>query len=194
MGQDVHGGVPHGLEDALRLLRRRQVEARVDRHQHHVQLGQHLVFQVQLPAGQDVHLHAAQDPDLRMTLLDLVYLLPLLPQLRRVQPAGHGQRLAVVGHGEVLVAARHTALEHLLDGLFAVGPGGVHLEVAADVLERDELRQLPGERRLDLTPVLAQLRSDPGQPHGLVHVCFLPSRHQLAALSPALTNPDDAVL
>ena len=50
-----------------------------------------------------------------------------------VEAVGHGEVLGVVGDGDVLVAAGDGGLGHLADGVAAVGGGGVHVDVAANV-------------------------------------------------------------
>jgi hypothetical protein len=49
------------------------------------------------------------------------------------------------------------------------------------VLDGDQVRELPALRRLDLAAILAQLRSDPRQIDGGVDVGFFGARHPLAA-------------
>ena len=57
------------------------------------------------------------------------------------------------------------APRHLLGGLLAVRQGRVAVQVALEVLEHDQLRQLAaGERGLELAAALAQLGRDPLQP------------------------------
>ena len=71
------------------------------------------------------------------------------------------QVVRVVGDGVVLVAARDRGAHHLLERVLAVGrPVRVRVQVAAEVAQLDELRQLAVARRLELAAVLAQLRRD----------------------------------
>ena len=65
-----------------------------------------------------------------------------------IQAVGHGQRLGVVGDGDVLVAALARGLGHLLERGAAVGLGGVHVEVAADVAQFHQFGQAAFVRRL----------------------------------------------
>src|SRR6185312_10427855 len=64
----------------------------------------------------------------------------------------------VVAYREVLVAVLARVAPHLLDARPAVRPGGVAVQVAAYVLQLDELRRRAGER------LLAQLGRAPGDP------------------------------
>ena len=89
----------------------------------------------------------------------------------------------VVGDRVVLVAARHRALEHLLERALAVGrPVRVRVQVAADVAQLDELRQLAAPRRLQLARVLAQLGRDRLVAEELVDVVLLGALEDLAGL------------
>ena len=74
----------------------------------------------------------------------------------------------VVGDRQVGVAAVAAGLGHLLERVAAVGEGGVGVEVAADVADLDQLRQLALARRLQLAAALAQLRLDVGVAEALV--------------------------
>ena len=157
VAEDVDLRVLQGAQHALGLLRGRQVEAGVEGDEDEVEPGEHLVLEVERAVAQDVHLHRAQDADLGVAGAHLVDLLPLLAQAVGVEPAGHRQRLAVVGDHHVLVAAGGAGLDHLLDGVAAVRPGRVHVEVAAQVLDPDQVGEPAGRRGLDLAAVLAQL-------------------------------------
>ena len=68
----------------------------------------------------------------------------------------------VVADRDVATAAVLGRQHHLLERRTAVRPVRVHVEVALQVGELDEARQLAVARRLELAPVLAQLRRNPG--------------------------------
>ena len=78
-----------------------------------------------------------------------------------VQAVGHGQVLGVVGDGDVLVAAGQGGIGHLADGVVAVGGGGVHVHVAADVGRLNEPGKAAVRGTLDLAQVLAHLGRHP---------------------------------
>ncbi len=85
--------------------------------------------------------------------------------------------------GVVLVAARDRALDHLLERVLAVGrPVRVRVQVAADISQLDELRQLAAPRRLQLAGVLAQLRRDRLVAEELVHRVLVGAPEDLARL------------
>ena len=123
---------------------------------------------------------------------------PLLLDPVGRQAAGDRQRLAVVGQHLVGVAAAARGLGHDLDAVRAVGPVGVAVQVAAQVVERDEARQRAGEGRLDLAAVLAQLRLDERQAEERVRLLLGGERPQLGAVTgqrlAVLADPQEALL
>ena len=68
----------------------------------------------------------------------------------------------VIGDRDVLVAERMTLGDHRLDGIAAVAPQRVHVQVAADVLARDQRRQIPAGRERDFVLAVADLRRNDG--------------------------------
>ena len=66
----------------------------------------------------------------------------------------------MVGDGDVVEAARDGGFGHLADGVAAVGFGGVHVQIAADVAADDELGQRVFGGGFELAAVLAQLGRD----------------------------------
>ena len=88
----------------------------------------------------------------------------------------------VVGDRQVGVAAVAGGLGHLLERVAAVGEGRVGVQVAADVVDRDQLRQLAVAGRLQLAPPLAQLRLDVGVAEALVDPLLGRAELDLAAL------------
>ena len=81
----------------------------------------------------------------------------LLERALFVQAVGDGDGFAVIGEGDVFVAQRAGRGGHLLDGVSAVAGGGVHLQVAANVGEFDEVREAMFFGGFDLAGVFAQL-------------------------------------
>jgi hypothetical protein len=76
----------------------------------------------------------------------------------------------VVGDGDVAEAAGDGGFGHLADGGGAVGLGGVHVDVAADVGEGDEMRERVGCGGFELAGVLAELGWDVVEVEGVVDV------------------------
>ena len=66
----------------------------------------------------------------------------------------------MVGDGDVLQPRSAGGAGHALDGLLAVGGGGVHVQVAAQVAACDQLGERPPRGRVDFAAVLAHLRWD----------------------------------
>ena len=95
-------------------------------------------------------------------------LLDPLPQRVGLDVVAEAVAGRVVGDRHVGVAAVAARRGHLGEGVAAVGEGRVGVEVAADVAELDQLRQLPFARRLQLAAALAQLRLDVGVAEPLV--------------------------
>src|SRR5215470_15725756 len=106
----------------------------------------------------------------------------------------------MVGHGAIFIAPLLAGARHRLDGMGAIAPRAVHLEVAADGIEADEGRQCPLLRRLYLTTLLAQLRWHPGHAHGTEDVLLRLAAEPLTFLMvqllslPALRDAEDPVL
>ena len=88
----------------------------------------------------------------------------------------------VVGDRHVGVAALAARLGHLLERVAAVGEGRVGVQVAADVLEVDQLGQLAFARRLQLAAPLAQLGLDVGVAEALVDLLLGRAELGLTAL------------
>ena len=95
----------------------------------------------------------------------------------------------VVGDREVGVAALARRLGHLLERVAPVGERRVAVQVAADVADLDQLRQLAVGRRGDLAVALAQLGLDVGEAEPLVDLLLGRVALDLAGL-----DLDDPVL
>ena len=71
-------------------------------------------------------------------------------------------------------------LGHFADAGRAVGRRGVHVQIAADVVEFDELRQLVLLGQFDFAAVFAQFRRNPRQIDGGVDVFFRACRRRIS--------------
>src|SRR5262245_24127894 len=71
---------------------------------------------------------------------------------------------------------------HLIEAVATVGQGRVAVEVPADVVDADQVWELPGVARLDLAASLAELRLDVGQTEQLVDPGLLGEAMDLRAL------------
>src|SRR5690606_10284561 len=135
--------------------------ARVHAYDHEVELRQVLIRQVEAAVAQDVHLHALEDLDAFDLAAHGIDLLPLPFEALGGHTVRDARGPAVVGDGHVPVAPSLAGARHGFDRVLAIAPGGVHLEVAADVAELEELRQPALLRGLDLAAILPQLGRDP---------------------------------
>ena len=124
------------------------------RRDHEVELREDAVGVIERAVGEDVALGTCQHGDPGMPRLDRADPLDVSDQLVGSEAAGHACRGAVVGDGHVLVAAAFRRLHQLLDRVVAVACLGVAVKVTANVRELEQSRQLPGERRFDLSRVL----------------------------------------
>src|SRR5262249_25582168 len=98
----------------------------------------------------------------------------------------HPRRAAMVGHRAIFVAPLLASACHRLNRMLAIAPRAVHLEVAADVVEADEGGQGTLVRSLQLPPILAQLRRDPGHANGTEDLLLRRPTDALAFLLPQL--------
>ena len=95
----------------------------------------------------------------------------------------------MVGDRVVLQPAACGGGEHLLQCGHSVGQRRVGVQVAADVLDGHQVGQGAGQRGVDLAPVLAQRRRDPGQAEPRVDL-LLGLRHDQRAV----VDPEQPVL
>ena len=182
------GGVPDGVDErvahrghhAVGLLLLREPEGGVQARDHPVELLEHFVLVVERAVGQDVGLGARQDR--HPVDLDRLDALHLAQQLVRLDVISEPVRGRVVGYRDVLVAALERRQGHLLDGGVTVGESGVHVKVAADVLELDQLGEAAVACRRELAAVLAQLGRDPLHAELLVDLLLGRAGDRVAAL------------
>ena len=158
MRQDVRGGVLDRPNDAARLSVLRQLESRVHGDHHHIQLRQRVVVQVQRSVVEDVDFRGLQNRQRREMLLQRFNGPELAAKAFRRHAAGDAQRLRVVRNRDVVIAARLGGDRHLLERVPAVAGGGVHLQIATDVVHRHQRRQPSFQRGLDFAAVFTQLR------------------------------------
>jgi hypothetical protein len=78
----------------------------------------------------------------------------------------------VVGECHVFVALRGAGGDHLVDRVLSVRPGGVHLEITAQVRKFDEMGELSPVRGFELSLVGPDLRRDPREPDRGVDILF----------------------
>ncbi len=103
-----------------------------------------------------------------------------------VHPARDRDGLGVIRDRHVLVAERAARLHHVVQRVLAVGLLRVTVQVAADIVELDEIRQRAVLGRLDLAAVLAQLGRDPGHVQPMIERLLVLRREQTIALHDAV--------
>ncbi len=116
-----------------------------------------------------------------------------------VEAVRHRERLAVIGDRQVFQSCLSRRERHRLDVVAAVGFGRVGVDVAADVLEPDQLRQRAPFGRLELAAPLAKLGRNLRETQRVVDVRLGPPGHErsvvhakepvLVQLEPARDGP-----
>ena len=125
--------VPHRLDRPLGQLARRHPLPAMDARLHPLELGQHVVRQIQRAIAEDVALAPTQDPKRRQPFVRSRDLLALATHVVGGQPGNCADARRVVADGQVLVAALARRLAHLEHARLPVRPGRMAVEVAADV-------------------------------------------------------------
>ena len=85
----------------------------------------------------------------------------------------------MVGDRDVLVAQAAGRFDHFCERGFSVARVGVHLQIAADVVERDQRREFVRFRERDFAAILAQLGRDPVEAECGIHVALGAARNAL---------------
>ena len=148
--------------------------------------GQQIVGQIEPTLFEDVDLDALQHGNAAQPLVDLVDFGVLLSQLRLVEPAGHGDAFRVIGNGDVFQPTLLGGFGHGLDSGPTVGPGAVHVQIAADVGRFDQPGQLSGVGPVELAACFPQFRRDPRQLQRGVDVFLRMSGDRLFAAKDAV--------
>ena len=157
VAQAARRRMAHGFDDACGQFRARCALPAMERDLHPVELGEHVLGNVEAPVGTDVALHAAQDPEWRKLLVGGRDFLALTPQRVAVEPGDDGHAGRVVADRQILVAAIAGGHAHLQNCRPAVRPDGVRVEIATD------LSQLYEQRGLRIEPLIANLGRRPAQ-------------------------------
>ncbi len=89
-----------------------------------------------------------------------------------VKPVRHGERLRMIGDGDVLVAALPRCFRHFFKRGAPVGLGGMHVEIAANLIEFDQFGHDAFGGQFYLAEILADFRRDPTETERLVYAFF----------------------
>ncbi len=155
----------------------------VDAADHDVKLGERVFGEIHFAVAFDVAFEAGENAEREAGAVQIANLFGESHCALFIQAVGHGERFGMIGDGDVFVAERVGGLGHFLERGAAVGFGGVHVQVAADVGEFDEFGQAVFERGFDFAAVLAQLGRNPGEAEGGVNFLFGFAGDALATLS-----------
>ncbi len=174
IGTPASIAMPHRLRHLARQLVACLALAGVQAELHPVELGQHVVGEVELAVAPDVDLRPSEDPKRSHLLVHGGNLLGLASQSVGVEPRHDADVRCVVADREVLVAEVARGQRHLEDRCFPVRPGRVHVEIAADVTALEQRGRFAAEG------LLSELRWAPRHSQGGVHRFLLGRRRQLA--------------
>ena len=187
MHQDAAGGVTQdadvggfqSAQHAIGHLGGFQIHVAVDAGDHNIEFSQGVFGEIHFPVAADVALQTRQDVDTEPVLIQLAHSLGERDGACFIQAVGHGESFRVVRDGDVFVAQGAGGFGHFLQRGAAVGFGGVHMQVAADVGKLHQFREASFESRLNLAAVFAQLRRNPCEAQLGVHFLLGFARHAL---------------
>ena len=149
------------------------VEAGVDAGDDDVELGERFVGQVELAFSEDVDFDAGEDVNAAgHFVVDLADAGSVGESAGIVHAVGHGEIFGVVGDGNVAATAEYGGFGHFADGAGAVRLGGVHVDVAVEVGEGDELREGVSGGGLEFAAVFAELGRNVVEVEGVVDGFF----------------------
>ena len=157
MRNDLRVRIFDGREHPLRHRGAFEIEVGVDRADHHVQLREEFVGIVEAAVLQDVHFGSREDSNPMAFLVGSVNLFDVRGHAFFVKAIGDGDGFRMVGDGDVFVPQRSRGFRHFFDGVFAVARGGMHLQVALHVFEREQVRKFMIFRSGNFAGVFAQL-------------------------------------
>ena len=139
MGDDRDVWILERAENPLGDLLARLLLAVVNAGDHPIALGQHIVRQIHAALFEDVALDAFEHDEVVELVVELVDFLPLFAEPGRVEAVGHAHALRVVGDRDVFEPALLGGGDHFAQARLAVAGGGVHVEVADEVGQLDQL-------------------------------------------------------
>ena len=126
-----------------------------------VEFGQSVFAQVHAAVAQDVALKSGKNADATLFLVERTNLAGEIDGAAFVQAVRHGQRLRVVGDGDVAVTQGASGLDHLFERAAPVALLSVHVQVAADIGQFEQHGQFAPFGGFDLARILAQFRRNP---------------------------------
>ena len=157
-------------------------EGGVDAGDHPVERVDQVVGVVEGAVEADVDLRAGEQAEAALALVPGLDLGDPLPEALGGDVVAEAVTGRVVGDRHVGVAAVAARLGHLLQRVAAVGESRVRVQVAADVVDRDEVGERAVAGGLQLPPTLAQLGLDVGIAEALVDGLLGRAKRDLVAL------------
>ena len=142
----------------------------MQRRQHDIELFEHAIGEVERAVDENVDFAAVQDRDVVESFAQRRDFIGL-PFHRVGRQAARRRRMRrVIGDRHVFVPQRAAGVHHRVDRIAAVAVDRMHVEIAANVVRRDEDRQLASSRDGDLVVALPDFRRDPRQTQRRVDV------------------------
>src|SRR6266851_1087358 len=181
MRDDLCVGVFDGGQHALGHGGAVEIEVRVDRADHHIELRKDFVGIIQRPFLQDVRFRPGEYTNPQILLVSGVDFLDVRRHPFFVQSIRHGDGFRMVGDGNVVVAELPGRFSHFFDRILAVARRRVHLQVALYVLERNEMRKFVLFGGGDFACVFAQFRRNEIKLQFRIDFFFRPARDALFA-------------
>ena len=182
MRENIHVRIPQRPDHARGDLLARLTKRGVGRAEHQIELGEHLVRQIHAAVRVDFRFNPLQDPKILHAGIHLINLGPLEFRAFEIQPARNAQPFAVIGHRDIVQSARPRGLCHLLDSKAAIAPFRVRLQIALEVAEFDQVRQLAFLGGANLAGRFAQLGRNPLHPELFVDLFLTRGEDFLAGL------------
>ena len=118
------------------------VEPAVHRRDDEVEPLKHLLLVVNPAILEDVGLDSLQHPEPAQPAVHLVDLVGLPRKVVRLEAAGVGRGLAVVGHAEIFVSRRLAGERQLLHGVGSIRVAGVAVQESLEILALQQPGQL----------------------------------------------------
>ena len=193
MGDHVHEGVVDRPQIAVEQAAGVVAGAVVQRGQHDIELREDVVVEVEAAVGHDFDFHAVEDVESGRVLPRRVDVRALPRDVPGPQRALRGRSLRVIGDGQVLVAQAVRGLHHLLDAVPPVAPAGVGVQIALDVLRRDERGQGIALGQVQFIGTFTQFGRHVGEPKVVVEFFLGRARHALPGAPQPAVVEDDAV-
>ena len=123
----------------------------MDRRDDDVELGEAVVGEIEAAVGEDVAFDSGEQREVLEASVQCPNARGVLERPALVEAIGHGERLAVVGDGDVLATEAMRGLRHRGQVVSPVGLRRVHVQIATQIGERDERRQRSAASGLDLS-------------------------------------------